>query len=252
MNTRRAVRRRAASVPLEDASTRIDASTVPMHGAAHTANAPPSSAREPLPCARRRSPGATARSGHGRTPRNARPSTTRTKPAILTCDRLSTVLPTAAAAAPRRTNTAVKPITNGTLATTMRLETPRSPRRSTSTAETAERYPGTRGRTHGVTTERRPARNAIGSFSIIEPLELLVDAALDLRVEAALEGGGAGRAGARDQWRAPNPSATTPASAPPSGNSHARRSNPCFAGVERTPGPKFRTISSRICCSVQP
>ena len=36
-----------ATVPLPDARTRIDASTVPMQGAAQTANAPPSSAFDP-------------------------------------------------------------------------------------------------------------------------------------------------------------------------------------------------------------
>ena len=36
-----------AIVPLELASTRIEASTVPMHGAAQTANAPPSRRAEP-------------------------------------------------------------------------------------------------------------------------------------------------------------------------------------------------------------
>ena len=56
--------------------------------------------REPEPRACCNSPGATARSGHGSTPRNARPRTISTKPAISSCDRWSTVLPTAAAAAP--------------------------------------------------------------------------------------------------------------------------------------------------------
>jgi len=128
-----------AIVPEPDASTRIDASTVPMHGAAHTANAPPSSAFEPRRRACCRSPGATARSGHGRSRRNASPITTSTNPAIFSCVGLSTVLPTAAAPAPSRTKITVKPRMNGRLATTMRLPTPRSPRRSTSTAEIADR-----------------------------------------------------------------------------------------------------------------
>src|SRR5438132_1319993 len=37
-------------------------------------------------------------------------------------------------------------------------------------------------------TDKRPARNATGSFSTIEPLELLVDPALDLRVERSRRG----------------------------------------------------------------
>ena len=81
-----------ATVPLPDASTRIDASTVPMHGAAQTANAPPSSAFDPRRRACCSSPGATVRSGHGSSPMNASPITTSTKPAILICVCLSTVL----------------------------------------------------------------------------------------------------------------------------------------------------------------
>ena len=64
-----------AIVPVELASTSTDASTVPMHGAAHTANAPPRSAPEPVrraPCSR---PGATVRSGQGSSPTNASPIT---------------------------------------------------------------------------------------------------------------------------------------------------------------------------------
>src|SRR4051812_4599163 len=199
-----------------------------MHGAAHTANAPPSSAREPLPCARWSSPGATARSGQGRTRRNARPSTTRTKPAISTCDRLSTVLPTAAAAAPSSTNTAVKPITNGTLASSTRFETPWSPSRSTSTAETADRYPGTSGRTHGVTTERSPARNAIGSFSTIEPVELVVDPPLHLRAEL-------GRLRRRRAGRRARPVARTESESDHAGRRTADREHP-GEEIEAVPG----------------
>ena len=84
-----------------------------MHGAAQTANAPPSSNREPEPRACCSRPGATARSGHGSAPRNARPSTIRTKPAISYCERWLTALPTAAAAAPSTTNTTVKPSDEG-------------------------------------------------------------------------------------------------------------------------------------------
>ena len=59
-----------------------------MHGAAHTANAPPSSAFEPRRLACWRSPGATARSGHGSTPMNASPRTISTNPAIFELGRL--------------------------------------------------------------------------------------------------------------------------------------------------------------------
>ena len=47
--------------------------------------------------------------------------------------------PIAAAPAPSPTKTAVKPSTNGTLARTTRSADPGSPRRSASTAETADR-----------------------------------------------------------------------------------------------------------------
>src|SRR5579862_560470 len=180
-----------AIVPLELASTRIDASTVPMHGAAHTAKAPPSSSDEP-PCRARCSmPGATARSGQGSSPAKARPITTSAKPAISVCVPFVTTLAIAAAAAPRTTKTVVKPAMNGTLAATTRRPVPRSPSLATSTAETADRYPGTSGSTHGVTTETRPARKATGSFSSIEAGELFVDAALLLGRQT---GGGRRRA----------------------------------------------------------
>ena len=52
---------------------------------------------------------------------------------------LSTVLAIAAAPAPRITNTIVNPMMNGMLAITIRRLVPRSPSRSTSTAETAAR-----------------------------------------------------------------------------------------------------------------
>src|SRR3954449_2603291 len=154
-----------------------------MQGAAQTAKAPPRSAFEPRRRACCRRPGAIVRSGHGRSPMNARPITISTKPAILTCVCLSTVPPIAAAPAPSSTNTVVKPRMNGMLAMTIRRLNPRSPSRSTSTAEIADRYPGSSGSTQGVITETRPARNAIGSFSVIEALERLVDAPLVLRPE---------------------------------------------------------------------
>ena len=91
----------------------------------------------------------------------ARPRTTSTKPAI-SLRLLVDESPIAAAPAPSATKTTVKPSRNGTLATTTRRGTPRSPSRFASTAETADRYPGTSGSTHGVITETIPARKAIG------------------------------------------------------------------------------------------
>jgi hypothetical protein len=69
----------------------------------------------------------------------ARPRTTRTKPASFVRVSASTQPPSAAAAAPSTTKTTVKPAANGTLATTTRFATPRSPRRSTSTDVIADR-----------------------------------------------------------------------------------------------------------------
>ena len=95
-----------------------------MQGAAHTANAPPSSRPEPRRRAPVSSPGATMRSGTGTKPRNARPSTTRTKPATSVCVWAATEPPTAAAPAPRTTKTTVKPRMNGRLAMRTRRADP--------------------------------------------------------------------------------------------------------------------------------
>ena len=119
----------------------MPASTGPIQGAAHTANAPPSKSLEPrlrAPCTR---PAPTSRSGHGSSPMKASPNTTRTKPEIFSNRNWSrkSEPPTSAAATPRATNTALKPSTNGTLAATTRRAVPGWPRRSASTADTAER-----------------------------------------------------------------------------------------------------------------
>src|SRR5919106_520634 len=107
---------------VDPASTRIEASTGPMHGAAQTANAPPSRKRDPrlrAPCS---NPAPSRRSGHGRRPMNARPTTTRTKPAIFSSRNWSekTRSPRSAAPTPSSTKTVVKPRTKGTLETTTR------------------------------------------------------------------------------------------------------------------------------------
>ena len=96
-------------------------------------------------------------------------------PATHGFDLVAWVLPIAAAAAPSATKTTVNPTMKGTLASTTCRETRRSPSRVTSTAESADRYPGTSGRTHGVITETRPARNATGTFSSIEARQLRIE-----------------------------------------------------------------------------
>ena len=123
--------------PALPASTRIEARTAPMQGAAQTANAAPSRMLDPR--ARARSPVPTARSGQGSRPTNPSPITISRKPANSVCVRLSSTLPNAAAEAPSTTKTTVKPSTKGRLATTTRRAIPGSPSRFASTAEIADR-----------------------------------------------------------------------------------------------------------------
>src|SRR4051812_11263784 len=91
------------------------------------------------------------------------------------------------------------------LAITTRRAEPRSPSRSASTAETADRYPGTSGSTHGARNETKPATRATsGSVAVIAsvlvPGELLVHPALEIGVELGVR-----RVGARDAAPAPGP-----------------------------------------------
>ena len=89
-----------------------------MHGAAQTANAPPSRNDEPRRRAPWTSPAPTSLFGSGSRPMNPSPKTIRMKPAI--CSSRIWLRwnerPTAAAPAPSRTNTVISPATNGTLA----------------------------------------------------------------------------------------------------------------------------------------
>src|SRR5687768_11025495 len=167
-----------------------------MQGAAQTAKAPPRRTREPRPRASRRRLAPTSRSGHGSRPMKARPNTTRTKPAMRSSRNWSPRIrpPTSAAPTPSSTKNAVNPSTNGTLPVITRLAVPRSPSRSASTAETADRYAGTSGKTHGARNETIPARNAIGIdvqlTSAVEARELVVHEAFELRVERIRRGVG--------------------------------------------------------------
>jgi hypothetical protein len=85
------------------------------------------------------SPGATERSGIGSRPTNTRPITISAKPAIFSWVVCVTTPAIAAAPAPSTTNPKLKPAMNGRLESTTRRAAPRSPSRSTSIAETAER-----------------------------------------------------------------------------------------------------------------
>ena len=72
-----------------------------MHGAAHTANAPPSRKLEPRRRAPCTSPAPTRRSGHGSNPMNANPNTIRMKPATCSSKNWLRVNERPIAAAPR-------------------------------------------------------------------------------------------------------------------------------------------------------
>ena len=210
--------------------------------------------RDPRSRAPSSRPAPRSRSGQGRRPVSASPKTTSTKPAIRSRRNWSerSRPPTRAAPVPRSTKNAVKPSTKGTLATTTRRAFPGWPSLSASTADTADRYPGTSGSTHGARNESSPARNetgmAVGLTSGLEASELLVDPALELGVERHL----------RRSRRAP------PAPGPDEHGDHdgpaderreegARRGpNPRLPGVARTPGPNSSTSASLISCSESP
>ena len=168
----------------------------------------------------------------------ARPITTMTIPATcLTTRGSSTRPPAPAISVPSTTKTVVKPATNGRLAT--RTRRPATP---VSAPETAERYPGTSGRTHGVTNERgRPRRRAgsgrprlAGRSSIDQrsKRELLVDARSSSGSSAGrplrLDSEGAASL-ARDAFlqRRTRAATTTAATArPANGSTQASRLNP--------------------------
>ena len=86
-------------------------------------------------------------------------------------------------------------------------------------------------------------------LSALEPGELLVDPALELRVERGRWSGGPRR---RLHRRTSRTTAIAPATSAPSGRSQARSPKPLFGGVASTPGPNSATSASLISCSVSP
>ncbi len=138
---------------------------------------------------------------------------------------------------------------------TTRRAFPRWPSWSASTAETADRYAGTSGSTHGARNETNPARNATGiavrlTRLAVEARELLVNAALELRVELrsrrarpSCDGSSAVRAAPRRRCRR---------RAAARGSSQARSPNPPSGGSAITPGPNSATSASLISCSEAP
>ena len=156
---RRALR---ATVSDEPASTRIAASTGPMHGAAHTANAPPSSTREPRPRAPCDEPGADEPLGPRQEAHEREPEHDEHEARDLLEQEL-VAEEAAADAAPRRrraaTKTAVKPRTNGMLAMTTRRAVPGSPSRSALDRRDGREVAGHE-RQHARREERDEARRA--------------------------------------------------------------------------------------------
>ena len=226
----------------------------PMHGAAQIANAPPSSTREPrlrAPCTR---PAPTSRSGQGSSPMKANPKTTRMNPATRSSRNSSrkNPAPMSWAPMPRATNTAVKPSTNGMLASD---DSPRGAAvsepigldgrdgREVARHERQDARREERDETRHAA--RREARSAARA-SVLVPGELLVHPALEIRVE-----GGLGlprrrrRAGGSTSTRA-RATTTAPTASAPSGSSQASRSKPRFGGSASTAGPNWSTSSALI------
>src|SRR5205823_14414318 len=179
------------------ASASADPRIGPMHGAAQMLKAAPR-ANDPRRRAVVTRLGAINCFGMGSRPMKASPKTTRISPAISDRRAGASTLPIPAAPAPRATKTTVNPSMNGRLPRSTRRATPGSPSRSASTAETADRYPGTSGSTHGVRIEISPKAKASGIWaaklvsassgakSALEAGELLVEPALQFRLERAL------------------------------------------------------------------
>ena len=129
---------RALDTVLVAASTRIDASTAPMHGAAHTAKphraAGSSTRRAPVSRPGREQPFGPGQQADEREPDDDEDEARELELAVgreNAADRGRRV--------PSATKTTVKPRTKGRLASATRRATPGCPRRSASTAETAER-----------------------------------------------------------------------------------------------------------------
>ena len=119
----------------------MPASTGPMHGAAQTANAPPSRTREPRLRAPWSSPAPTSRSGQGSRPMNASPNTTRTNPATFSSRNWSPNRrpPTSAAPTPSSDEDRGEAEDERDAREDDARAVPGWPSRSASTAETAER-----------------------------------------------------------------------------------------------------------------
>ena len=163
-----------------------------MHGAAHTANAPPRSRREPRERAPRTQPGADEALGPGQEPHEREPEHDQDEAR----DLLEQELVAEEAGAEQRRADAERHEDRGEAedeGDARRDDAPRgtrSPSSSALTAETADRYPGTSGSTQGARNDRNPASRATG----ISPALTARTARALRRAAARAPGrGGAGR-----------------------------------------------------------
>ena len=129
-----------STVPLSLASTSTAPSTLPMHGAAQTANAPPRSAPEPRRARAGEQPRRQHALRHGQQADEREPEHDEDEAGDLRAGlRRERRSRSPRPPAPSTTKTTVKPKMNGRLETTTRRTVPRSPSRPASTLESAAR-----------------------------------------------------------------------------------------------------------------
>ncbi len=229
-----------------------------MHGAAHTANAPPSRTREPRPRASCRSPAPTSRSGHGSRPMKASPNTTRTNPAIALEQELVAEDPTAdecradteedeerREAEDERHASGDHAPRIAPLSELIRIDCRhrREVRRHEwKDARSEERDHPREERDRN----RRPAH--LLNRRIAPALRRRVDRRPGRAARRLASVGGARRL----QTRMRSPIAMAPPARTPSGSSHARSPKPPPGGSASTSLPNWATRASLICCSLSP
>ena len=101
--------------------------------------------------------------------------------------------------------------------------------------------------------DRGPRRTRPGADSAIEARELVVEPALELRVDRrAIRGGRRSPAAPRPAPGEPPERQPRPARSPANGSTHASRLNPCFDGSARIAGPNWATSFRLISLFVSP
>ena len=230
-----------------------------MHGAAQTANAPPSRAPEPPRRARCSRPGATARSGHGSSADEREPDHDEHEAGDLGLGRLrDDARDRRRPGAEHDEHDREAGDERHARRARFAVPSPRSPsavdleRRDRREVAGDERQHARRDHRDQA---RRGTRSAASQPS--KPRELLVDAALELRVERAgrlpaSAPAGAGRA-LRDHYQAPPAIATAPTAMPPNGQ-HPREQVEAVRARERRalPSPSCATSAFSIRLFVQP